>query len=326
MATPKCGPSRKRTDFRASICSPYSPAASGRFVFGLLNIHKPTGVTSRDVVNVVARLVRPAKAGHAGTLDPLAEGVLVVCVGPATRLIENVQRMPKQYRGEFLLGRESPTEDVEGTVTELVDPPIPSREELEAAARTLVGTIEQRPPQFSALKVGGRRAYDVARRGEMIELAPRPVTVYEMTVVEYDYPRVVLDVRCGGGTYVRSLGRDLAAAVGTAAVMSALVRMAIGPFALESAIRLADVDALTLGDALLPPTMALGEMPRRTLGDADLVEVDAGRFIEVARDEIDGSSASEIAAVDAAGQLRAILVPRGEGRWGPNRVFHASRS
>ncbi|MEX2185969.1 MAG: tRNA pseudouridine(55) synthase TruB, partial [Pirellulales bacterium] len=294
-------------------------------VFGLLNIHKPTGVTSRDVVNVVARLVRPAKCGHAGTLDPLAEGVLVVCIGPATRLIENVQQMPKHYRGEFLLGRESPTEDVEGAVTELVDPPIPTRSDLDAAARSLVGTIEQRPPQFSALKVGGRRAYDVARRGETIDLAPRPVTVHELAVIEYDYPSVVLDVRCGGGTYIRSLGRDLAAAVGTAAVMSALVRTAIGPFPVESAIALADLNADMLPKALLPPTSALGDMPRHVLSAAELAEVIAGRFIEIARDASNAAAttgiAAEVAAVDVAGQLRAILVPRGDGRWGPNRVF-----
>lgn len=284
--------------------------------FGLLNVHKPTGLTSRDVVNVVARLVRPAKAGHAGTLDPLAEGVLVVCVGAATRLIEYVQRMPKRYRGEFLLGRESPTEDIEGPVTELADPPIPSREELEAAARTLVGPIEQRPPQYSALKVGGRRAYDAARRGEAIDLAPRPVTIYELTVVEYDYPRVVLDVCCGSGTYVRSLGRDLAEKLGTAAVMSALVRTAIGPFTLAAATKLDGLSAATLPAALIPAIAAIGNMPRRTLTELELVEVTAGRTIAAG-----DTHAEEIAAVDANGLLRAILVPRGEGRLGPNRVF-----
>jgi tRNA pseudouridine55 synthase len=292
-------------------------------LFGLVNIHKPTGVTSRDAVNVVARLARPAKCGHAGTLDPLAEGVLVVCVGPATRLIEYVQRMPKRYRGEFLLGRASPTEDVEGPVTELADPPVPAREQLEAAARRLVGTIEQRPPQYSALKVGGRRAYDEARRGETIELAPRPVTVYELAVAEFDYPRVVLDVCCGGGTYVRSLGRDLAESVGTAAVMSALVRTAIGPFTLDDAIRLAEVNVETLSGALSSPLVALGEMPRRVLDEAELAEVAAGRFIAARHDDQAEPLGDEVAAVDASGDLRAILVRRGDGRWGPNRVFNA---
>lgn len=292
-------------------------------MFGLLNIHKPIGVTSRDVVNVVARLVRPAKCGHAGTLDPLAEGVLVVCLGAATRLIEYVQRMPKRYRGAFLLGRESPTEDVEGPVTELADPPVPTREQLDAAARSFVGAIEQRPPQYSAIKVGGRRAYDVARRGGSLELAPRPVTIHELTVVEYDYPRIVLDVGCGSGTYIRSLGRDLAASVGTAAVMASLVRTAIGPFTLEGAQRLDELNADTLPAALQSPLMALGDMPRRVLDDAELGEIAAGRFIAASADAAKGDNTDEVAAVDAQGNLRAVLVPRGPGRWGPNRVFPA---
>ncbi len=286
-------------------------------MFGLLNLHKPVGITSRDAVNVVARLVRPAKAGHAGTLDPLAEGVLVVGVGPATRLVEHVQRMEKRYRGEFLLGRESETEDIEGEVVEHANPPIPSRAQLEAAARSFVGAIEQLPPQFSALKVRGRPAYELARRGETVELAPRPVTIHELTITEYDYPRLVLDVRCGGGTYIRSLGRDLAAAVGTAAVMSALVRTAIGPFTLETATKVDALSAATLSDLLLSPVLALADAPRRLLSEEEVVEIIAGRTI-VARPEDQGE---EIAAIDGAGNLRAILVRRGTDRLGPNRVF-----
>ena len=119
---------------------------------GLLNVNKPVGMTSRDVVNIVHRLSRPAKAGHAGTLDPLAQGVLVVCVGSATHLIEYVQRMPKQYVGTFLLGRQSATEDIEGEVVEVPGAPVPTREQIVAAAVRFVGRIEQRPPAFSALK------------------------------------------------------------------------------------------------------------------------------------------------------------------------------
>src|SRR3972149_1595212 len=122
---------------------------------GILNINKPAGLTSRRVVDMVQRLVRPAKVGHAGTLDPLATGVLVVCVGAATRLIEYVQRMPKSYVGTFLLGRQSPTEDVEGHVVELPNPPIPTLEQIHQAASNLTGNIFQRPPAFSALKING---------------------------------------------------------------------------------------------------------------------------------------------------------------------------
>jgi tRNA pseudouridine(55) synthase len=155
---------------------------------GILTLNKPPGMTSRQAVDLVKRLVRPAKVGHAGTLDPLACGVLVVAIGKATRLIEFVQQAPKRYQATFLLGRTSPTDDVEGEITELFDPPIPSRAEIERASQQFVGTIEQRPPAFSAIKVGGRRAYDLARGGRAVELAPRPVAVYEISVLAYEYP------------------------------------------------------------------------------------------------------------------------------------------
>src|SRR5436190_8799230 len=199
-------------------------------MFGLLNVDKPSGLTSRDVVNRVQRLVKPHKVGHAGTLDPLASGVLVVCVGPATRLIEYVQRMPKRYLATFLLGRRSETEDIEGAVTELTDTPVPTVEQAHGALPNFVGRIQQLPPAFSALKVDGQRAYALARKGETPDLQPRPIEVYSVELVEYSYPQLVLDIRCGSGTYVRSLGRDIARALGTEAVMSALVRTEIGPF------------------------------------------------------------------------------------------------
>src|SRR5436309_1327485 len=149
-------------------------------MFGLLNVEKPAGLTSRDVVNRVQRLVRPHKVGHAGTLDPLATGVLVLAVGPATRLVEYIQQMPKMYQSAFLLGRTSDTEDIEGNVTELSEPPIPNRKEIVSAISSFVGTIEQRPPAYSALKVAGRPAYKLARRGEEPQLAPRPVVVHSI--------------------------------------------------------------------------------------------------------------------------------------------------
>ncbi len=186
-------------------------------------------------VDMVERLVRPAKVGHAGTLDPLATGVLVVCVGSATRLIEYVQRMPKSYVGTFLLGRQSTTEDIEGEVVELADPPVPVLEDILCAAKKLEGNILQRPPAFSALKINGRRAYKMARKGEEVKLQARPVSIHRIAVRSYEYPRLVLEVDCGSGTYIRSLGRDLAESLGTAAVMSGLVRTAIGKFDLEEA-------------------------------------------------------------------------------------------
>ncbi|HUT10936.1 MAG TPA: tRNA pseudouridine(55) synthase TruB [Thermoguttaceae bacterium] len=284
--------------------------------YGILNLNKPAGVTSRRVVDDVQRLARPAKVGHAGTLDPLATGVLVVCTGAATRLIEYVQRMPKSYTGTFLLGRESPTEDVDGEVTELDNPPVPSRQQIEAAARAFVGRIEQRPPAFSALKVGGRRAYDLARRGQAVELEPRPVTIHRIEVARYDYPALTLRVECGSGTYIRSLGRDLAESLGTAAVMSKLVRTAIGRFRLEEA---ADPSRLTKEnwtDLLLPPLWAVDALPRVELAGGEIARIRNGQTIS---GKGSPSPSQELAAVDARGRLVAILQPRGADLLGPVR-------
>ncbi len=296
---------------------------------GLLNLNKPVEMTSRQAVNLVERLTRPVRAGHAGTLDPLASGVLVVCVGAATRLIGYVQRMPKRYTGTFLLGRQSATEDVEGEVTELPDAPRPTREQIAAAAARLVGRIQQRPPAFSAIRVAGRRAYELARQGRRPELAPRPVRIYAIDVVEYQYPELVLNVACGSGAYIRSLGRDLAGLLGTSAVMSALTRTAIGDFTLEDAVDPRQLDRDNWFSFLQPPRRAVEHLPHVQLSAEEVEHIRTGRtipsrpplaasqpfvalFPEVPSD---GSAAAEIVALDPAGQLVGILVPGVAGQF-----------
>ncbi|HEX7449667.1 MAG TPA: tRNA pseudouridine(55) synthase TruB [Pirellulales bacterium] len=288
-------------------------------VSGLINVHKPPGMTSREAVDCVKRWVRPAKVGHAGTLDPLASGVLVVAIGAATRLIEYVQAMPKRYTGTFLLGRESDTEDIEGVVQMLHDPPRPNLDEVRRAAAGLTGPIEQRPPAFSALKVKGRRAYDLARAGEAVELAPRPVTIYRLDVKRFEYPELTLDIECSSGTYVRSLGRDLAAAIGTAAVMSALVRTAIGSFRLEDACRPGQLDGETVRHQLLPALRAVGALPPIELSDEQISRVGHGLPIPRPADLQGISTAGEVAAVSRSGELVAILALRGDEQLWPVR-------
>jgi tRNA pseudouridine55 synthase len=283
-----------------------------------LNLNKPSGMTSRDAINRVQRLLpRKTKIGHAGTLDPLASGVLVACIGSATRLIDYVQQMRKSYAGEFLLGRRSPTEDTDGEVEELADPPIPAFDAIVAATRSLTGRIEQQPPTFSALKVKGRRAYDLARSGKEVELAARPVDVYRLEVTGYDYPTLRLDVECGSGTYVRSLGRDLARSLGTEAVMSALVRTAIGDFSVDDAVDPTSLDRDSIESCLLPPLRAVDHLPCMTLSEAELIEIGHGRAIHSRQ----SNAETEIAAVDAGGRLVAILAARGEGQLGPVKYF-----
>jgi tRNA pseudouridine55 synthase len=281
---------------------------------GLLNVNKPAGLTSRRVVDRVARVVRPAKAGHAGTLDPLATGVLVVAVGSATRLIQYLHQMPKSYVGTFLLGRRSTTEDVEGEVTELEGAAVPTSEDIVRAAQSMVGPIQQRPPAFSAIKIQGRRAYDLARNGQPPELEPRPVTIYRLDVVSYSYPELTLSVDCSSGTYIRSLGRDLALSLGTCAVMSQLVRTAVGSFTLDKAVEIDLVSPSNWTTHLLPSARAVERLQAVHLSEEESARVRLGQPIQRARNE---DETDDLAGMDPSGRLVSILRRRSDELLGP---------
>lgn len=285
---------------------------------GFVNVNKPAGWSSRDAVNRIARLVRPAKAGHVGTLDPLATGVLVVAVGRATRLIEYVQRSQKRYLGTFQLGCASDTEDTEGNVIPLDTPPRPTLAEIETKAQTFLGEIRQRPPAYSALKVNGRRAYELARGGQQVELEPRPVRIDVLRVTAYHYPELQLEIACGSGTYVRSLGRDLAEALGTGAVMSQLVRTAVGAFRQEDAVNIEDAawSGMTLDTfqtLLAPAALAVADLPVWQASDEELLHLWQGKRTPVnARErELAHSGACEFAIRDARGAFLGLAAPRG---------------
>lgn len=282
-------------------------------MIGWVNLNKPCGMTSRRAIDFVKRVARRAKIGHAGTLDPLASGVLVVGVGPATRLIQYVHRFSKTYRADFLLGRRSVTEDVTGEVVELVAPPIPTLGSIQAAAACLKGRIPQRPPAFSAIKVEGQRAYDLARRGLEPDLAPREIEVQRLDVVGYAYPELVLDIECSSGTYVRSLGRDLAEKLDTAAVMSNLVRTSVGPFGLDGAIDPEQLTIDNLAEHVLSPLVVLEDWPQIVLTPQEATLVANGGYVRFPR----GSADTEWLAVDWAGAPLAILERRTPNLAGP---------
>jgi tRNA pseudouridine55 synthase len=284
---------------------------------GLLNLDKPPGVTSRDVVNHVQRLVRPAKCGHAGTLDPLATGVLVVCIGKATRLIEFIQQQPKTYEATFQLGCRSDTDDIEGTVVPISDARPVSREEVESALPAFLGQILQRPPDFSAVKIRGQRAYERARRGEELAITERPVTVHSLRILRFEYPELDLAIHCGSGTYVRSLGRDLALALGTGAVMSRLVRTAIGPFHLADAAHPSSLTATSIGESLLPLSRGVAGLPAISLSQDEVERICRGQSISRSGHGLKGESA----AFDSNGDLCAIVVPKDADQLGPLRVL-----
>ena len=219
---------------------------------GFLVVDKPAGMTSRDVVNRAQFwFPRRTKIGHTGTLDPLATGVLVLCVGAATKLADRVQAMPKQYETRIRLGATSNTDDADGVIAESTATSIPTLASVEAALPAFVGNIQQLPPQFSALKVQGQRAYDLARRGTEVALPARPVRVDSIVMQRYEWPWVDLMIDCGKGTYIRSIARDLGAVLGVGGLVQTLRRTRVGPVAAEGGIKL-DAPAHEAKAALLP--------------------------------------------------------------------------
>ena len=293
---------------------------------GVLNLDKPTGLTSRDVVDKVSRPLRRVKVGHAGTLDPLASGVLVVCVGAATRLIEYVQRLPKTYRAVVILGARSDTLDADGRITPTPDPPVPAEPAVRAALAAQVGTILQMPPQFSALKVAGRRAYDLARAGHEVDLAPRPVTIRRVELTAYAWPRLEFEVDCGAGTYIRSIARDVGEALGCGGYIEVLVRTRIGPFTLSDAHDPRGLTAESIPGLLLPPAEAVAALPRLSLTPEQVPLVARGQALDAARLVLDGLPAGpgpiEVALIAPDGSVAAIAeADVGAGVVRPRRVL-----
>ena len=228
---------------------------------GLLVIDKPADITSRDAVNRVQRwFPRKTKIGHTGTLDPLATGVLVVCVGQATRLADYVQAMGKSYASRFRLGATSNSDDADGTVTETPAALAPTREQIDATLAAFVGNVQQLPPAVSALKVAGVRAHDLARQGKNVPLAARVVRIDAIRVTAYEWPWLDVEVDCGKGTYIRSIARDLGAALMCGGLVQTLRRTRVGFYHAEDAITL-DHDPSAVDDHIWPMASALSALP-----------------------------------------------------------------
>jgi tRNA pseudouridine55 synthase len=268
---------------------------------GLLVLDKPGGLTSRAALDRAQRwFPRRTRLGHTGTLDPLATGVLVLCLGSATRLAEYVQRMGKTYRTRLRLGAKSDTDDADGTVTPVEGARLPAPDEIADAVKAFLGPIEQTPPAFSAVKVTGRRAYDLARSGEEVALVAKTVQVHGIDVLGYEPPFLDLEVRCGKGTYVRSLGRDLGERLGCGALVQTLRRLRVGPFTVDNAVSL-DADAAEARARLRPVEEAVAELPAVTLADAELKRLRQGQGVPLAR-----CDAGEVAVFDGRGRLAAV--------------------
>ncbi len=289
------------------------------FMFGVLAIDKPAGRTSRDVCNRIERLVRPDKVGHTGTLDPLATGVLLLAIGSAARLVEFSLGHSKEYEADFQLGATSDTLDIDSAVRPLESPPVLSRHEIVTEMAKWIGNVAQVPPKYSAINVSGRRAYDLARKGKEFELAPRQISIYAIELLTYDYPCLTLRIECGSGTYVRSLGSDIARGLGSDAVMSRLVRTRIGPFKLSDCRSL---DALQSSDdvaaRLRPPQLLIANLPVIALNQVQCLSIRHGIPLQ-----LNEPTAEKIVAVDAVDNLVAVLTRADlPGRYRSVRVFH----
>ncbi len=229
---------------------------------GLLNLNKPEGMTSRDAVNRVQRLIRPVKVGHAGTLDPFATGVLVLCLGKATRLIQYIQERPKTYLGTFELGTVSTTCDREGELTETGILGQLAAKDVNEILPQFLGNIEQVPPRFSAVHVNGKRAYQLARQDQDFELDARTVFIESLELTDWSFPRFSLKIVCGSGTYIRSLGRDLGESLGCGAYMTDLTRTAIGEFQIDQALSVEKLTNELIEEHLVPAGEAVRHLPR----------------------------------------------------------------
>jgi tRNA pseudouridine55 synthase len=255
---------------------------------GVLNVDKPAGLTSRDVVNQIVRIVRPAKVGHAGTLDPLATGVLVVCVGHATRLVSLAQEGRKRYLGRFLLGQTSDTDDDTGNVAEGGDWKHVTLDHITSLLADFTGCVDQVPPQFSAIHVQGQRAYELARRGETVDLASRQVEIFSIRITQFCLPEIELEIECGSGTYVRSIGRDLGSRLGCGAIMTQLRRLGVGPFDVSKAISLDRLTPASIHEALQPALTIVPHLRQRHLSAEEVVAVRRGQSIVDATPLTDG--------------------------------------
>jgi tRNA pseudouridine55 synthase len=291
---------------------------------GLLVIDKPTGLSSRAAVDRVQRLFpRGTRIGHTGTLDPLATGVLVVCIGVATRLAEFVQGMPKTYRAGLRLGAKSDTDDLEGHLTPVEVERIPDLATVTSAVQAFVGQTAQVPPNYSAAKVTGRRAYELARRGRSVNLRARPITIYGIDILGFDYPRLDIEVRCGKGTYIRSLARDLGEKLECGALIETLQRTRVGPFGLEGAVSL-DADIATAQAHVRPIAAAVSDLPRIEVNrnaEQDLVNGRAAAIQDL--ESFGDARADRLYAVFAAeGRLVAVgILDVADGLLSPVKVF-----
>lgn len=289
---------------------------------GVIVIDKPIGLTSHQVVQVIRRGTNIKRAGHTGTLDPRASGVLVVLIGPAVRLSEYISAEDKRYQATIKLGEKTDTYDGDGVVTGTAEVNV-TREQFEEALKDFVGEIEQVPPPYSAIKIKGRHAYDMARNGEDVQLEPRIIKVHSLEMVEWNLPEVVVDVHCSSGTYVRSLAYDLGEKLGCGANLIGLRRTKSGRFSLKDAQPLRKLSEAFDNNSwyryLIPAAEALSEWPSITLTNEEVDQVKHGHRIPNR-----GLTEALVRAITDQGELVALMeLDKESAEYQPKKVFFA---
>jgi len=289
-------------------------------ISGVLVVDKPVGLTSHDVVQVIRRGTNIQRAGHTGTLDPRASGVLVILIGPAVRLSEYVSASDKRYQAIIRLGATTDTYDEDGQVTTSTQVQI-SEVQFETTLKKFIGEIEQVPPPYSAVKVNGKKAYESAREGEEVDLAPRIINVYSLDLLEWAPPEAVIDVYCSSGTYVRSLANDLGKELGCGAHLVGLRRTKSGRFTLRDAVPLRKLrDAFEAGNwyqYLIPAAEALSDWPSIELDPSELEIIKHGNKIPSKP-----GSKGWVRGISQQGELVALLEHNDEtSEWQPKKVF-----
>ena len=297
---------------------------------GILVLDKPKGATSMDMVRIVKRISRVKRVGHAGTLDPIASGVLPICFGQATRLMEHMVDGRKVYRAEFTLGAATDTYDGYGTQTQTGDWSGVTRAQVEAELLPFVGVVLQQPPMYSALKHEGKRLYELARSGVEVEREAREVTVHRLRLLEWAPPKLTVEVECGRGFYMRTLAQDLGLALGCYAYLSELVRTRASSFTLEDALSVEQLEAAgedSWRELLMPPDAALGSMEALTLESSAERHLRNGQAVTVPGAAVYAKHLEPRRAYSADGRfLGLVRFNRAESIWQPEKVFNLAES
>ncbi len=289
-------------------------------ISGVLVVDKPVGLTSHDVVQIVRKGTNIRRAGHTGTLDPRASGVLVILIGPAVRLSEYVSASDKRYQAVVRLGTRTDTYDADGRILS-TSPVNITEDQFEEALKKFVGTIEQVPPPYSAVKIKGRKAYEMAREGEEVDLSPRIIQVYNLELLEWAPPEAVIDVYCSSGTYVRSLAHDLGESLGCGAHLVGLRRTKSGRFTLRDAVPLRKLreqfENGTWYQLIIPAAEALSDWPAIELTGDEVEAIRHGHRVAG-----DASKGKQARGISEQGELVALLEFDDEtSEWQPKKVF-----